>query len=144
MLPWGIRRFSWDNRHCLVRLAICLQLLRIVRFSTVHPFSSLWQRYCHGKRSIVISSPRLYRVTNNKLVSLLKEQSANGVEVAIVTAINDEQYEFLQSTGLLITNKPKLRLCTIIIDKSLVWYGSVNALGYNSDKDNIIKMKDKN
>ena len=96
-----------------------------------------------AKRSIVISSPRLYRVTNNKLVSLLKEQSANGVEVAIVTAINDEQYEFLQSTGLLITNKPKLRLCTIIIDKSLVWYGSVNALGYNSDKDNIIKMKDK-
>ena len=106
-------------------------------------FKSLAKDIAMAKRSIVISSPRLYRVTNNKLVSLLKEQSANGVEVAIVTAINDEQYEFLQSTGLLITNKPKLRLCTIIIDKSLVWYGSVNALGYNSDKDNIIKMKDK-
>lgn len=32
--------------------------------------------------------------------------------------------------------------CTIIIDKSLVWYGSVNALGFYSDKDNIIKLKD--
>lgn len=106
-------------------------------------FKSLIKDIVTAKRSVVISSPRLYRVTNNKLVSLLKEQSANGVEVAIVTAMHDEQCDFLQSSGLHVTTKPNLKLCTIIIDKSLVWYGSVNALGYNSDKDNIIKMKDK-
>ena len=106
-------------------------------------FKSLAKDIAMAKRSIVISSPRLYRVTNNKLVSLLKEQSANGVEVAIVTAMHDKQCDFLQSSGLHVTTKPNLKLCTIIIDKSLVWYGSVNALGYNSDKDNIIKMKDK-
>lgn len=106
-------------------------------------FKSLAKDIAMAKRSIVISSPRLYRVTNNKLVSLLKEQSANGVEVVIVTAMHDKQCDFLQSSGLHVTTKPNLKLCTIIIDKSLVWYGSVNALGYNSDKDNIIKMKDK-
>ena len=106
-------------------------------------FKSLIKDIATAKQSVVISSPRLYRVTNNKLVSLLKEQSANGVEVAIVTAMHDEQCDFLQSSGLHVTTKPNLKLCTIIIDKSLVWYGSVNALGYNSDKDNIIKMKDK-
>lgn len=106
-------------------------------------FKSLIKDIVTAKRSVVISSPRLYRVTNNKLVSLLKEQSANGVEVAIVTAMHDEQCDFLQSSGLHVTTKPNLKLCTIIIDKSLVWYGSVNALGYNSDKDNIIKMKDR-
>jgi len=106
-------------------------------------FKSLIKDIATAKRSVVISSPRLYRVMNNKLVSLLKEQSANGVEVAIVTAMHDEQCDFLQSSGLHVTTKPNLKLCTIIIDKSLVWYGSVNALGYNSDKDNIIKMKDK-
>ena len=105
-------------------------------------FKSLIKDIATAKQSVVISSPRLYRVTNNKLVSLLKEQSANGVEVAIVTAMHDEQCDFLQSSGLHVTTKPNLKLCTIIIDKSLVWYGSVNALGYNSDKDNIIKMKD--
>ena len=103
---------------------------------------SLAKDIAMAKRSIVISSPRLYRVTNNKLVSLLKEQSANGVEVAIVTAINDEQYDFLQSSGLHATTNPNLKLCTIVIDKSLVWYGNVNALGFYSDKDNIIKLKD--
>ena len=103
---------------------------------------SLAKDIAMAKRSIVISLPRLYRVTNNKLVSLLKEQSANGVEVAIVTAINDEQYDFLQSSGLHATTNPNLKLCTIVIDKSLVWYGNVNALGFYSDKDNIIKFKD--
>lgn len=105
-------------------------------------FKSLIKDIATAKRSVVISSPRLYRVMNNKLVSLLKEQSANGVEVAIVTAMHDEQCDFLQSSGLHVTTKPNLKLCTIIIDKSLVWYGNVNALGFYSDKDNIIKLKD--
>ena len=105
-------------------------------------FKSLIKDIATAKQSLVISSPRLYRVTNNKLVSLLKEQSANGVEVAIVTAMHDEQCDFLQSSGLHVTTKPNLKLCTIIIDKSLVWYGNVNALGFYSDKDNIIKLKD--
>ena len=105
-------------------------------------FKSLIKDIATAKQSVVISSPRLYRVTNNKLVSLLKEQSANGVEVAIVTTMHDEQCDFLQSSGLHVTTKPNLKLCTIIIDKSLVWYGSVNALGFYSDKDNIIKLKD--
>ena len=105
-------------------------------------FKSLIKDIATAKQSLVISSPRLYRVTNNKLVSLLKEQSANGVEVAIVTTMHDAQCDFLQSSGLHVTTKPNLKLCTIIIDKSLVWYGSVNALGFYSDKDNIIKLKD--
>ena len=83
-------------------------------------FKSLIKDIATAKQSVVISSPRLYRVTNNKLVSLLKEQSANGVEVAIVTAMHDEQCDFLQSSGLHVTTKPNLKLCTIIIDKSLV------------------------
>ena len=97
-------------------------------------FKSLIKDIATAKQSVVISSPRLYRVTNNKLVSLLKEQSANGVEVAIVTTMHDEQCDFLQSPGLHVTTKPNLKLCTIIIDKSLVWYGSVNALGFYSEK----------
>ncbi|MDD7258053.1 MAG: helicase, partial [Prevotellaceae bacterium] len=111
-------------------------------FNGISFFKSLAKDIATAKRSVVISSPRLYRVTNNKLVSLLKEQSANGAEVAIVTAMNDEQYDFLQSSSFHVTTKPNLKLCTIIIDKSIVWYGSVNALGYNSDKDNIIKLED--
>ena len=96
----------------------------------------------NAKRSIVISSPKLYRVASNKLVSLLKEQSANGVEVAIVVAKNDEQSDFLKSLGFHVSVKAGVKIGATIIDKSVVWYGSVCVLGYSSEDDNIIKIED--
>lgn len=32
-------------------------------------------------------------------------------------------------------------MCTTIIDKSIVWYGAINALGYATE-DNVIKVVD--
>jgi hypothetical protein len=40
--------------------------------------------------------------------------------------------------------KSDLSICTIIIDKSIVWYGAINALGYTSEEDNFIKVTDNN
>ena len=33
-------------------------------------------------------------------------------------------------------------MCTTIIDKSIVWYGAINALGYATEEDNVIKVVD--
>ena len=33
-------------------------------------------------------------------------------------------------------------MCTTIIDKDIVWYGTVNALGYAREEDNVIKVVD--
>lgn len=33
-------------------------------------------------------------------------------------------------------------VCTTIIDKSIVWYGAINALGYATEEDNVIKVVD--
>lgn len=30
-------------------------------------------------------------------------------------------------------------MCTTIIDKDIIWYGAVNALGYATEEDNVIK-----
>lgn len=111
-------------------------------FNGMTYFKSLMRDILHAKHSIVISSPKLYRVVQNKLLAALKEQSTNKIEVAIVTTKNDEQYSLLVSSGLHLSVNPELSLCSVVIDKSTVWYGSVNVLGYNSGKDNIIKMQD--
>lgn len=95
-----------------------------------------------AKRSVVISSPRLYNVNMNGLVSHLHEISANGVEVIILTKIDNEQTIFLKTQGLTVRVVPSLNLCCTIIDKSIVWYGSVNTLGFVSEEDNIIKLDD--
>ena len=95
-----------------------------------------------AKRSIVISSPKLYRTEQNPLVTLLKELAQQGIEILITTATENEQTAFIQSKGLSVKVKPKLSLYTTIIDKEVVWYGSINTLGYASKDDNMIKMTD--
>ncbi|MBF1630908.1 MAG: DEAD/DEAH box helicase family protein, partial [Prevotella sp.] len=44
-----------------------------------------------AKRSIVISSPKLYRTEQNPLVTLLKELAHQGIEILIITAAENEQ-----------------------------------------------------
>lgn len=95
-----------------------------------------------AKRSIVISSPKLYRTEKNPLVTLLKELAQQGIEILITTAAENEQTAFIQSKGLSVKVKPKLSLYTTIIDKEVVWYGSINTLGYASKDDNMIKVTD--
>ena len=95
-----------------------------------------------AKRPIVISSPILYRTEQNPLVTLLKELAQQGIEILITTAAENEQTAFIQSKGLSVKVKPKLSLYTTIIDKEVVWYGSINTLGYASKDDNMIKVTD--
>lgn len=96
------------------------------------------------KHSIVISSPRLYRVEHNVLVEQLREMTHRGVDVLILTATNNEQAEYLQAKGLCVKVLSCLSLCTTIIDRAVVWYGAINMLGYASEEDNAIKVTDKN
>ena len=95
-----------------------------------------------AKRSIVISSPKLYRTEQNPLVTLLKELAQQGIEILITTVAENEQTAFIQSKGPSVKVKPKLSLYTTIIDKEVVWYGSINTLGYASKDDNMIKVTD--
>lgn len=95
-----------------------------------------------AKRSIVISSPKLYRTEQNPLVTLLKELTQQGIDILITTVAENEQTAFIQSKGLSVKVKPKLSLYTTIIDKEVVWYGSINTLGYASKDDNMIKVTD--
>lgn len=66
----------------------------------------------------------------------------NGIKVAIITSVLNEQTDFLQDQGLFIKIVPKLSLCACIIDKSTIWYGSINILGYSTEEDSMIKIVD--
>lgn len=105
------------------------------------PYSS---DLAQAKHSIVISSPRLYRIERNHLVDLLVEQTHRGLEVLILTATQSEQTKYLQTKGLLVKVIPTLSLCATVIDKAMVWYGAINTLGVASEEDNAIKVTDHN
>ncbi len=97
-----------------------------------------------AKHSVVLSSPKLYNAERNGLVEHLMDLSSQGIEVLVLTHTANEQTEYLQRKGLSVKIIPTLSLCTTIIDKTIVWYGAINALGYTSEEDNVIKVTDNN
>ncbi|WP_281644952.1 TOTE conflict system archaeo-eukaryotic primase domain-containing protein [Bacteroides zoogleoformans] len=96
----------------------------------------------NAKRSIVISSPKLYHTERSPFVQLLKELQTNGIEIAILTSTIGGEAEYLKNRGIYVKVIPNLSLCSCIIDRSIIWYGSVNILGFTAEEDNIIKITD--
>ena len=103
------------------------------------PYSSI---IGNAKHSIVISSPRLYRVERSVLVNQLSELAHMGIEVLIITAASSTLTEYLHQRGISVRIAPGVTLRTTIIDKAIVWYGAINALGYTTEEDNVIKVVD--
>lgn len=95
-----------------------------------------------AKRSIIVSSPKLYRIEHNVLVNQLNELAHIGIEVLIITTASNPETEHLLQRGLSVRILPEVKLCTTIIDKDIVWYGAINALGYATEEDNVIKVVD--
>lgn len=106
--------------------------------------------FCHpfikelkaSRQSIVISSPKLYHMERNKFVNILKELQRDGIEVAILTLTENGQSDYLRRQGLFVKIVPELSLCSCVMDKSSVWYGSINIPGYPTEEGNIIRIKD--
>ena len=76
------------------------------------------------------------------MVNQLSELAHIGIEVLIITTVSNPETECLLQRGLSVRILPEVKLCTTIIDKSIVWYGAINALGYATEEDNVIKVVD--
>ena len=105
-------------------------------------FLSFCKDVKRAKHSIAISSPRLYKTERNAIVNLLRERMADGVDVMVVTSSENEQTMYLRSQGMQVRCTRDVSVSTAIIDKSVVWYGSINILGYASEEDNAIRVTD--
>ncbi len=55
---------------------------------------------------------------------------------------NTEKEERLKETGIQIMVNDSLSMDVVVIDKSIIWYGSINYLGYNKDENNAIRISD--
>ena len=93
------------------------------------------------KRSIVISCPKVRIGRQAQIAERLIDLAANGIEVVLYTKEESDDTIRLQHQGISITTINNLSLYAAIIDKSTIWYGSVNILGYHSAEDNLIRFK---
>lgn len=97
-----------------------------------------------AKQSIIIASPKFYRIEHSSLIEKLSKVMTQGINLIIYTAEQNEQVEFLKARGIQVIVIPGLSLCTTVIDKSCVWYGGINTLGYATEEDNAIRIIDVN
>ena len=93
------------------------------------------------KHSVVISCPRIQIGCHSKIVERLADLSANGIEIVLYTREELDDTHRLQHQGLSVIIKERLSLHAAIIDKGIIWYGSVNILGFHSAEDNLIRFK---
>ena len=93
------------------------------------------------KRSVVISCPKVRIGRQVPIAERLIDLAANGVEIVLYTREENDDTCRLQNQGISVITINHLSLHAAIIDKSTIWYGSVNILGYHSVEDNLIRFR---
>lgn len=108
-----------------------------------HTYQSEFFKDLHqAKRSVVISATKLWFAKHSVVLDKLKDLLVRGVEIVTVIKSNQEKKELLKVAGTSIRVNDSLAIDVVIIDKSLIWYGSINYLGFNTDENNAIRIYD--
>ena len=94
-----------------------------------------------AKQSVVVSCPKVKIGRHSQIADRLADLMANGIEIVLYTKEENEDTISLQHQGISVIYKDHLSLHAAIIDKSTIWYGSVNILGYRSLEDNLIRFR---
>jgi len=93
------------------------------------------------KHSVVISCPKVRIGRQTQIAERLIDLSSNGIEVVLYTRDENDDTRRLLHQGIIVITINHLSLHAAIIDKSTIWYGSVNILGYHSVEDNLIRFR---
>jgi hypothetical protein len=106
-----------------------------------------------AKAEIVISSPNLTMRRVSAILPVLSSKLFDDVLVTVFTRPIEENKEnvrhkvsecisMLRDAGISVVECEKLHQRFTVIDKDIVWYGSINPLGYASLDDNIMRLSD--
>ena len=94
-----------------------------------------------ARQSVVVSCPKVKIGRHSQIADRLVDLMANGIEIVLYTKEENDDAIRLQHQGISVIYNNHLSLHAAIIDKSTIWYGSVNILGYRSLEDNLIRFK---
>ena len=106
-----------------------------------------------ARKEIVIVSPFVTKRRIQQILPLISTAVQKQVNVTIVTrpvadykddqALN-EMFAAMESKGLQIVFKSGIHQKFAIIDQSIVWYGSINLLGYGRSEETMMRLESAN
>ncbi|MCM1467307.1 MAG: DEAD/DEAH box helicase family protein [Alistipes sp.] len=115
-------------------------------------YAEIYERdLLEANREIIISSPSISAKKVDELLELLKEKQASGIPVRIVTWKPDmygygdsgywmELQERMRRGGFEMNLAEEYCQHYCIIDREVVWYGSLNFLGKEDSEDNLMRV----
>lgn len=96
----------------------------------------------NAKHSVLIAVPKVKFKYRTAMMSTLSVILHNGVDVALRIKEEGAKEMELAKAGIdVLYNKEQTLQCAII-DKSIVWYGSINFFDYNTEASNIMRIVD--
>lgn len=104
-----------------------------------------------AKSEIIISSPAISGKKIEEIVELLKEKQLLGIRIIIVTWKSDaygygdsgywmELHERMRRAGFEMNLVEDYCSHYCVVDKEIVWYGSINFLGKEDSEDNVMRV----
>jgi hypothetical protein len=116
-------------------------------------FLPIFERDVHSaKHEIVICSPYLRRTRTLQMMKLFSLAKINGVRVTLITRPADsyklsEQpgmialIQLISDSGINIVQKPRIHQKFAMIDRRIVWYGSINMLSFGTAEESIMRFE---
>lgn len=99
-------------------------------------------RITKAKQSILLSCPKIKIGRIYTIIDRLRDLVLNGISVIVVTKEENDDVAKLRDYGIQISLRQDINFNCCVIDKSRIWYGSVNILGFLSTEDNVITFQD--
>jgi len=105
-----------------------------------------------AEKEIIIVSPFLRSARITQILKWLLPAMLNGVVITVITRSLESYKEKdrytvqacigqLESSGLRVIQKPNIHQKFIILDRKIVWYGSINLLSYGSAEESIMRLE---
>ena len=94
------------------------------------------------KHSIVISCQKIKYKYTPRLVSLLRDLIANGIEIVVHVKEQGYNENELKEYGIEVLRNKEISIQCAVIDKSIIWYGNINFFGYNTEDNNVMRIND--
>jgi phosphatidylserine/phosphatidylglycerophosphate/cardiolipin synthase-like enzyme len=104
-----------------------------------------------AKREIIIVSPYISQRRLPKMIGMLENCLQSGVKVSVVTrpvgdyteksaGITSSLLKLMNDSSIPVVEKSKIHQKFAIIDDRVVWYGSINLLGYGDAEESIMRV----
>jgi superfamily II DNA or RNA helicase len=116
-------------------------------FDHVQFWETLAQDCREATQQIVFSSPSLSAKRVTAAIPALGDAMMGGLTLTVITKPSVRpmalaQIQRLRDLGAKVVEMEGVRQRFAIIDQRVVWFGSINPLGFNSHEDSIIRIKD--